>query len=177
MKEYNQDILEALKKVFNAEKMFTYAEKHELTEHFYSVMVSGKIKEGADIYELLPDELTKFQDTDYSTLVEDLENEIERSSKKKGSVLQIGCGRGDLLMRMANRGFNPLFGIERSYNMLEGARKKVAQLSNVFLIQSLAEEYDYSKLENINTVIINLFWGMINREKSVKLLMPLPIRV
>lgn len=71
-------------------------------EGAYDNILSGKIKTGAEVYDFMDEEHASLQDGDYTTLVETLKPHF-----LEGSILQIGCGRGDFLMRCAELGHTP----------------------------------------------------------------------
>ncbi len=131
----------------------------------YEPVLSGQISQGAELYDWLSEEQASFQDADYQWLANELQPLMN-----KGSVLQIGCGRGDLLMRLARFGFKPIHGIDRSKRMLEKAKERLKDYQDAHLLQKKIEDFDFSSLENIDNVIINNFWGMLPEDESIKLL-------
>jgi hypothetical protein len=70
----------------------------------------------------LPEELLKYFDTDYSVLALDFKAELE--DKTDLTILQVGCSRADLLVRLAKLGFSTLYGIECNPLQFQGAQKK-----------------------------------------------------
>jgi putrescine aminotransferase len=71
------------------------------------------------------------------------------TARKKGPVLQIGCGRGSLLLRLANDG-REVLGIDGSGEVLEVVRRQLAELpldiqSHVTLTQTDVTQLDLKK--------------------------------
>jgi 2-polyprenyl-3-methyl-5-hydroxy-6-metoxy-1,4-benzoquinol methylase len=143
----------------------------ELHKKFYSYVASKKAKDDSELYEILPEEIIKHMDYDYSALAKDFFEEF--GDYPELTIVQIGCGRADLLMNLAKLGFKNLYGIDRSRLQVEGAKRKLeeAGIANVTIIHDLVQDYDYSKIgKEIDIVIINNFWGIIDPESSVKLI-------
>ena len=138
-------------------------------EGLYDPILSGKISEGSEIYDYLSEKHSSLQDTDYTVLAEEMSQ-----CMKKGSVLQIGCGRGDLLLRFFDLGFSPICGVDRSDAMLLGAKKKFGDRKGYFF-NARIEDFDFSIVGKVDNVVINNFWGMISEEKSAQLLRELKI--
>lgn len=99
-------------------------------EGLYDPILSQQISQGAQLYDYLSEEHAAFQDTDYSWLANELQPLMI-----KGSVCQIGCGRGDLLMRLAKFSFKPIYGIDRSQVMLKKAAQRLKEYQNTHLFQ------------------------------------------
>lgn len=134
-------------------------------EGAYNDILSGKIKTGAEVYDNLNTEHAYLQDADYTELVSTLKPYFN-----SGSVLQIGCGRGDFLMRCAECGYNPIFGIDRSSVMLSEAIHRLRDNNNAKLYLEKVEDFNFSNLNSIDNVIMNNFWGMIDEVTSMNLL-------
>ena len=131
----------------------------------YDLITSKTVKDGSEIYDHLEEEYAKLQDTNYTKLAEKLLTHL-----KYGSLLQIGCGRGNLLMHMAEHGFKPIYGIDRSCVMLNAAQNRVKAYKDVHCIQKKIEDINFSTLPHIKNVIINNFWGILSEESSINLL-------
>ncbi|MBL7058378.1 class I SAM-dependent methyltransferase [Patescibacteria group bacterium] len=134
-------------------------------EGAYTDILSGKIKTGAEVYDYIDEQHASLQDADYTSLVNTLKADFNA-----GSLLQIGCGRGDFLLRCANIGHSPIYGIDRSSVMLDEAKYKLRNNQNANLYLEKIENFDFSKLNEINNVILNNFWGMVDEKSSIDLL-------
>lgn len=130
----------------------------------YDLVLSKKVSTGAEIYDWLDEEYSALQDADYSMLADAMGPVL-----KKGSILQIGCGRGDLLQRLAEKGFAPLRGIDRSEVMLRKAKERLNGF-NAELFCERIENFNYSRIGIVENVVINNFWGMVSEEESEKVL-------
>jgi len=131
----------------------------------YDPILSGQISQGAEIYDRLSEKEASFQDENYQWLANELQLLMN-----KGSLLQIGPGRGDLLMRLAEFNFKPIYGIDRSKVMLKKAAKRLKEYQETNLFQEKIENFNFSLLKNIDNVIINNFWGLLPEDKSKQLL-------
>ncbi len=131
----------------------------------YNLILSKKVRSGAEIYDHLSAKQATLQDTDYTWLADSLTPLL-----RQGSILQIGCGRGHLLMKLASYGFHPIFGIDRSEVMLEKTKQRMVNFKNVHLFQEKVEDFNFNQLHNISNVVINNFWGILAKESSVALL-------
>lgn len=131
----------------------------------YDLILTKKISTGAEIYDYLEEEQASWQDADYSFLADELEKILNQ-----GSVLQIGCGQGDLLMRLAQKNFTPIYGIDRSKIMIEATANKLKNCNDTCLFIQPIETFEFKLLKNINNVIINNFWSIISEEESINLL-------
>ena len=130
----------------------------------YDPILSGKIKEGSQLYEYLPEEHASIQDADYTLLANDMSPFLNI-----GSILQIGCGRGNLLLKLSKFNLSPIYGIDRSDIMLARA-KKILNNENAYFFNSKIEDFDFSSIGKIDNIIMNNFWGMISKKSSIKLL-------
>jgi len=157
---------EALDEIFNFIPKSILEQIKE--EGAYKNILSGKIKTGAEVYDFINEEHASLQDADYSWLLD-----ILKPHFNEGSVLQIGCGRGDLLMRCADAGYNPIYGIDRSKIMLNEAKYRLESYTNIKLFPEKIENFNFTKLDHIKNVIMNNFWGMIDKESSINLLISL----
>lgn len=154
---------EALDEVFNFIPKSILEQIKE--EGGYDAILKGKAKSGAEVYDYIDEQHASLQDADYTTLAEILSEHFNN-----GSVLQIGCGRGDLLMRCADLGYSPVYGIDRSKTMLNEAKYRFKDNDNSKLFVKRVENFNFSDLNQIENVIINNFWGMIDRNTSINLL-------
>lgn len=137
-------------------------------EGLYDLILSGGVKTGAEIYDHLSPEQASWQDADYSVLAADLGQYL-----RPGSVLQPGCGRGDLLLRLANNGHLPAYGIDRSPVMIRAAEERLKGFERACLYTAKLEEFDFSILKGIDNVVINNFWGLLDEVSSLELLFKL----
>ncbi|MEK7098008.1 MAG: methyltransferase domain-containing protein, partial [Patescibacteria group bacterium] len=157
------DIIEALDTIFD------FFPRHILTElkneGFYRPILEGRVKEGAEIYDILERKHSSLQEADYAWLAQAIKPFL-----RTGSILQIGCGGGNLLKSLAESGFRPIYGIDRSQVMLETAASRLKGSADCFLVREKIESFDFSGLADINNVIINNFWGMVCEERSRRLL-------
>lgn len=136
-------------------------------EGLYNPILSRRITEGSELYDYLSEEHIGLQDADYGVLAEEM-----LAYLCKGSIFQVGCGRGDLLSRFFDLGFAPLCGVDKSDSMLRGAREKLNGRP-VYLFNSKIENFDFFLVGKIDNVVINNFWGMISEEESRKFLLTL----
>ncbi len=135
------------------------------TQGLYGFVLSGKIRQGAELYDYLTEEQAALQDADYFGLAKALTYLLNT-----GSILQLGCGRGNLLMYLAQKGFTPIYGIDRSAAMLTKAKERLANFKDVYLSQEKVENFDFASLNNIANVIIQNFWSLLPEKSSVNLL-------
>jgi SAM-dependent methyltransferase len=133
-------------------------------EGLYTPILARKIKNGSQLYEHLSEEHSAIQDSDYSVLADDIAPYL-----KKGSVLQIGCGRGDLLFRLSEFDFAPIYGVDSGDVMLAKARERLAD-KEAYFFNSKIEEFDLSMIGETDNVVMNNFWGMIGEKASIDLL-------
>ncbi|MCP5052444.1 MAG: class I SAM-dependent methyltransferase [bacterium] len=159
---------ELLSKIVRLEEILP----QELHEQFFAYMAAGRAKDDSELYELLPEEIIQHVDHDYSDLALDFFEQL--GDKPDQTIVQVGCGRADLLMNMAKLGFTNLYGVDRTQLQVEGANRKLAEAGvseRVTMIQALVQEYDYSKIgKKIDVAIINNFWGIIDPDSSIKLI-------
>ena len=134
-------------------------------EGLYEPILSGRIKDGAELYNHLSNNHILMFDPDCTEPAESLFKFMS-----PGNTLEIGCGQGDFLKRLANLGSNHLFGIERSEKMTTLAQKKLINYDNIDLFISDVRTFDFNNLPVIDNVLINNFWGMIDEDDSKKLL-------
>jgi SAM-dependent methyltransferase len=131
----------------------------------YEPILAGKASSGADLYDYLAPMHARLQDADYSALAKSMEPYLPGPS-----ILEIGCGGGDLLARLKAKGFGPLYGIDRSAVMLAAARKRLGVGPEIRLTQARVEEFPFSSIGGIDAVIINNFWQLLPRESASSLL-------
>ena len=134
-------------------------------EDFYQPILSGQIKTGAELYDFLTPAQARWQDANYNWLISALAPLLNR-----GSTLQIGCGRGDLLKRLAEAKFKPLYGLDRSAIMLAEARTRLSHFKRTRFIQANINKFDWRTLPTMNNIIINNFWGLLTRTETQTLL-------
>jgi ubiquinone/menaquinone biosynthesis C-methylase UbiE len=110
----------------------------------------------------------KFYDTKWSFYVEASTNETIRrlSLKPNARVLDVGCGTGALLMKLARRGDLVLCGVEPVPEMLAVARRKLPD--TVSLQQAWAEEIPHPS-EKFDVVVCSSIFHYI-REPAKALL-------
>ncbi|HZI55745.1 MAG TPA: aminotransferase class III-fold pyridoxal phosphate-dependent enzyme, partial [Verrucomicrobiae bacterium] len=91
------------------------------------------------------------------------------TARRKGSVLQIGCGQGSLLSCLANDG-REVMGIDSSAEVLEVANHKVAELpldlqSHVTLVQTDVTQFDLKK--QFSLVLLPFFtFALLERQEQ-----------
>jgi adenosylmethionine-8-amino-7-oxononanoate aminotransferase/2-polyprenyl-3-methyl-5-hydroxy-6-metoxy-1,4-benzoquinol methylase len=91
------------------------------------------------------------------------------TARRKGSVLQVGCGRALLLSRLANDG-REVTGIDGSAEVLEIARHKLAELpleiqSHVTLAQTDVTQFDLAK--QFSLVLLPFFtFALLERQEQ-----------
>lgn len=143
----------------------------DLLPAFYSYIIAYKVPNETELLLKLPEELLKYFDTDYSVLALDFKAEL--GDKTDLTILQVGCGRADLLVRLAQSGFSSLYGIECNPLQFQGAQKKIAGAGvtgKVTVAQAFVQDYDYSKIgKKIDVVIIHNFWGVIDPSATYKM--------
>jgi SAM-dependent methyltransferase len=146
---------------FLPKPILSLAKKHLL----FDLILDGQVQDSADLYEHVPEWMLVFQDVDYSELARSI-----RPILQPGSVVEIGCGQGDLLRRLARLGFKPLYGIDRSLGMLKAARKKLREFEDVEVFHNKVEDFNFSPLGPLANVIMNNFWGLLPTDASFELL-------
>ena len=130
----------------------------------YDRILEGKVQDSATLYEQMPEWLLIFQDANYSKLAREMLPHLT-----PGSVFQIGCGRGDLMRRLAKLGVKPLYGIDRCLGMVRAAQKRLRGY-DAQVFHEKAEDFDFSRFAPVSNVIMNNFWGMLSPDASAKLL-------
>ena len=94
-----------------------------------------------------------------------------------GSILEIGCGSGNLIENLAQFKFKPIYGLDHSRAMIRLAKKRLKNYGQVYLISGKIEDYNFQKMAGINNVIINNFWGLLNKRASIKLLLDIKLNL
>ncbi len=170
----NQDQLPQVskkdKKLFSKAIRVPEGMTEEDTDLFFAYIASGKANDEAELYSILPEKLMKYWDVDYSGLALDFKEEL--GEKTDQTIVQVGCGRGDLLIALAKLGYTNLYGIDNSPAQAKGTEEKLSgeNISAVKMIQAFGQDYDYSQLgKTIDAVILHNFWSVIDQEASVKL--------
>lgn len=138
----------------------------------YDPIISGQINSSADIYPHLTGAQAIWQNTDYSYL-----SEILTKYLRRGSILEIGCGGGNLMENLAQLKFKPIYGLDHSRAMIRLAKKRLKDYSQVYLIMGKIEDFDFKKMAGIDNVIINNFWGLLSKRASIKLLLDIKLHL
>ncbi len=132
----------------------------------YEPILSGKVKDAVTMYEYFP---SKFLRWSYAKLT-DFSIEI-LPYLVEGPVLEIACGRGNLLVELVQKGVTPIYGIDASSMQLDVAKKRLQKYSEeLYLFNGRAEEFDYGGLPKMGNIIMREFWGMLSSSNSAKLL-------
>ncbi|MFA4942223.1 MAG: class I SAM-dependent methyltransferase [Patescibacteria group bacterium] len=139
---------------------------------FYDPILSGKISSSADIYAHLNSAQAIWQDTNYSNL-----GNILTKHLRPGSILEIGCGSGNLIKKLTQAKFKPIYGLDHSRAMIRLAQKKLRDYEQVYLILEKIENYDFQKMTGIDNIIINNFWGLLPKRNSIKLLLDIKLHL
>jgi len=161
---------EALDTIFSfiPEKVLNTFKKKGL----YDPILSGQVNSSADFYTRLKGAQAVWQNSDYRFLSKKL-----RPHLCPGSILEIACGQGDLMEHLAQAKFRPIYGLDHSRAMIHLARKRLKNYRQVYLISEKVENFDFRKLAGINNVIINNFWGLIDKRSSIKLLLDIKLHL
>lgn len=138
----------------------------------YDPILSGQIRSSADFYARLNSSQAIWQNTDYRYL-----SRILTKYLRPGSILEIACGTGSLLEYLSKAGFRPIFGIDHSRAMIRLARSKLKDYNQVHLVLDKIENYDFRKLAGIDNVIINNFWGLLDKRTSIRLLLDIKLNL
>lgn len=138
----------------------------------YEPILSGKINSSAELYAHLTSAQAVWQNTDYSHL-----SKILTKHLIPGSVLEIACGAGNLLEHLAQAGFKPIYGLDHSRAMIRLSRKRLNHYPQTYLILEKIQNYDFQKLIGIDNVIINNFWGLLDKRTSIKLLLDIKLHL
>jgi SAM-dependent methyltransferase len=146
---------------FLPKSILSLAKKHML----FDLIITGQVQDSAALYEHVPEWMLAFQDSDYSELALSLHPLLQ-----PGAVLEIGCGQGDLMRRLAILGVKPLYGIDRSLGMVKAARNNLEEFEEIEVFHSKAEDYNFSPLGPLANVIMNNFWGLLPTDTSFELL-------
>ncbi|HEY46965.1 MAG: hypothetical protein AMJ88_02875 [Anaerolineae bacterium SM23_ 63] len=146
---------------FVPKPILTLAKKHML----FDLILDGQIQDSASLYEHVPEWMLAFQDADYSELAMSMLPILQ-----PGTVVEIGCGQGDLMRRLASLGVKPVYGIDRSLGMVKAARKKLDEFKEVEVFHSRVEDFNFSPLGSLANVIMNNFWGLLPTNASFELL-------
>lgn len=89
---------------------------------------------------------------------------VELIERKKGKVLDLGCGNGALTKVLSDKGFD-VIGADASDNMLAVARKNNPELTFI-----KADATDFVLPEKVDVVFSNAVFHWINRELHPKML-------
>lgn len=161
---------EALDTIFSfiPEKILATFKKQGL----YDPIISGQINSSADIYPRLTSAQAIWQNTDYHYLSLELKKYL-----KPGPTLEIACGHGNLIENLAKLDFKPIYGLDHSRAMIRLAKKRLKDCQQIYLIKEKIEDYDWQKLFGIDNIIINNFWGLLNKRASIKLLLDIKLHL
>ncbi len=132
----------------------------------YDKILAGTIRDSGDLYDELPKWMLRFQDADYSQLADALSEMVDA----RGTIVQVGCGRGDLLMRLANHVSGRIVGIDRCPGMVKAARRRINQFPNVTVVTQRVGNYNFAEAAPVSAVIMNNFWGILSPAESKELL-------
>jgi SAM-dependent methyltransferase len=146
---------------FLPKPVLSLVKKHML----FDLILDGQVQDSAALYEHVPEWILAFQDIDYSELAMSILPILQ-----PGSVVEIGCGEGDLMRRLARLGVKPIYGIDRSLGMVRAAQKKLDDLEEIEVFHHKAEEFNFSPLAPLANVIMNNFWGLLPTDASAELL-------
>ncbi|PIT95345.1 hypothetical protein COT98_00235 [Candidatus Falkowbacteria bacterium CG10_big_fil_rev_8_21_14_0_10_39_9] len=138
----------------------------------YEPILSGRINSSAELYTHLTSAQAIWQNTDYSHLSTVLVEHLI-----PGSILEIACGAGNLINHLARAGFGPIYGLDHSRAMVRLSRKRLSHHQQVYLILDKIQNYDFQKLISIDNVIINNFWGLLDKRTSIKLLLDIKLHL
>ncbi len=138
----------------------------------YDPILSGQINSSADIYTYLTSAQAIWQNTDYNSL-----SKILSPHLLPGSILEIACGTGDLIKNLAQAGFRPIYGLDHSRAMIRLARKKLKNYQQIYLILKKIQHYDCRRLAGIDNIIINNFWGLLDKRTSIRLLLDIKLHL
>lgn len=134
--------------------------------NLYKPILNGQVKDAVTLYEFLPNKFLRYSYANLKDFAEEITPFLI-----KGSILEIACGRGNLIIELLQKGFAPVYGVDASAAQLEAAKKRLLKdKSEVKLILGRAENFDYSCLPKVSNIILREFWGFLSRDISIKLL-------
>ena len=61
--------------------------------------------------------------------------------------------------------------------MISLAKKRLKDYEQVYLILEKVEDYNFKKLAGIDNVIINNFWGLLNKRVSIRILLDIKLHL
>ncbi len=146
---------------FLPKPILTLAKKNLLLD----LILNGQVQDSADLYDHVSEWMLAFQDVDYSELATSMLPILQ-----PGFVVEIGCGQGDLMLRLARLGVKPIYGIDRSLGMVKAARKKLCAFEEVEVFHNKVEDFNFISLAPLGNVIMNNFWGLLPKDTSFELL-------
>ena len=146
---------------FLPKPILSLAKQHML----FDLILDGQVQDSAALYEHVPEWMLAFQDVDYSELAMSIFPILQ-----PGSVVEIGCGQGDLMRRLARLGVKPIYGIDRSLGMVKAAQKKLDEFEEIEVFHNKVEDFDFSTLAPLANIIMNNFWGLLPADASYELL-------
>jgi SAM-dependent methyltransferase len=146
---------------FLPKPVLSLARKHKL----FDLILDGLVQDSAALYEHVPEWMLAFPDVDYSELATTMLPILQ-----PGSVVEIGCGQGDLMRRLARLGVKPIYGLDRSLGMVRTARKRLREFVEVEIFHNKVEDFSFSPLGPLANVIMNNFWGLLPADASFELL-------
>ncbi|MDZ7798490.1 MAG: class I SAM-dependent methyltransferase [Patescibacteria group bacterium] len=116
------------------------------------IIIENKKKYFWNIYANIYDVLNKFYP--YKILITQLVEEI-RKLKKRGKILDLGCGTGNLIKQLAQYNNYEIIGIDFSEIMIKKAEKKLIKFPNTKLINIDIENFDKIFTEEFDLIVIN----------------------
>jgi len=125
----------------------------------YQPILDQEANTSAKLYDYLTPVQLKLQEINYSKLAPTLIPLLN-----KGATLEIGCGSGDLLKRLALARFRPLYGLDRQPWLLQRAKDKLKSYKKINFYHSRLEDFDWQKLPLLKNVILNNFWELLNKD-------------
>lgn len=87
-------------------------------------------------------------DVDYDGWCDYLEDSFARMGIKPKLVLELGCGTGNLTVRLANKGYS-MIGLDNSSDMLSVATQKSQGLDILYLLQDMTEFELYGTVDAV----------------------------
>lgn len=114
------------------------------------------------------DDMVRFYEMEHEMFLEDLALYKGFANRCGGSLLELGCGTGRLLIPLAQAGFE-VTGVDRSAPMLARARQKIASLSpevasRIILIQSDMRYISLHKQFSLVFIALNTFVHLLTRQ-------------
>lgn len=111
----------------------------------------------------LPDDCVRYRFEKESAVVDNWFKDLPSSA----SILDVGCGAGTWLMHFAGS-YDRITGVEQSENMVESARKNLAEVPNIQLF--CADALSFEPTEKFDGIFLGGLLMYLNREDVVTLL-------